>query len=174
VNERTLSRIDAEIAAGDLGKARDRLHGLIATYPNALELRLKLGDVYWQLKYPAMAGRYWYLAEEKTPAMTEACRAFEKSCGNDPLQMLLALKFRGEFETIRDTSAGRSLLALQKQVNDQRRQRIELGRRGREKYGESRFSGAGGKLLLAGCSVGALIALVLMVAGLVAIVQWVF
>ena len=31
--DRTLERIESEIVAGDLGKARDRLHGLMRTYP---------------------------------------------------------------------------------------------------------------------------------------------
>ena len=71
--EETLARIEGEIAAGDLGKARDRLHGLLSTYPADLMLRRKLGDVYWRLQYPEMAGRYWYLVEEKSPQMLEAC-----------------------------------------------------------------------------------------------------
>jgi hypothetical protein len=31
-----------------------------------------------------MAGRYWYLEENKTPEMVKACIEFEKSMGNDP------------------------------------------------------------------------------------------
>ena len=94
--EKTLKAIDADIAVGDFGKARDRLHGLLATYPDDLALRRRLGDVYWRLQHPAMADRYWYLEENKTPDMIVACAAFEQSFGNDPFHILLALKFRGD------------------------------------------------------------------------------
>lgn len=36
--EETLKKVGRDIASGDYGKARDRLHGLIATYPNNLAL----------------------------------------------------------------------------------------------------------------------------------------
>ncbi len=55
----TLKKIEEDILKNDLGKARDRLHGLISTYPNDLELRKKLGEIYFELKHPSMAGRYW-------------------------------------------------------------------------------------------------------------------
>lgn len=35
---KTLKRIEEDIKNDDLGKARDRLHGLISTFPNELEL----------------------------------------------------------------------------------------------------------------------------------------
>ena len=47
-----LKRIYSDIEAGDLGKARDRLHGLLYTYPNDLHIRELLGDVYWRLQFP--------------------------------------------------------------------------------------------------------------------------
>ncbi|WP_315906895.1 DUF6584 family protein, partial [Priestia koreensis] len=34
VSSETLAKIEQDIKSGDLGKARDRLHGLISTYPN--------------------------------------------------------------------------------------------------------------------------------------------
>ncbi|GLV65106.1 hypothetical protein Bmyc01_37750 [Bacillus mycoides] len=49
IPEKTLKRIEKDLKNNNLGKARDRLHGLIATYPNELELRKKLGDIYFTL-----------------------------------------------------------------------------------------------------------------------------
>ncbi|MFC0187145.1 DUF6584 family protein [Fictibacillus aquaticus] len=95
-------RIEHDIANGDLGKARDRLHGLLSTYPNNLKIRRKLGDIYYQLQDPAMAGRYWYLEEEKTPEMTAACEKFERAHGQDPKYMLRALKYNGNHKKIDD------------------------------------------------------------------------
>ena len=36
---KVLKRIEEDIKNDDLGKAGDRLHGLISTFPNELELR---------------------------------------------------------------------------------------------------------------------------------------
>ncbi|PFN98769.1 DNA helicase [Bacillus sp. AFS076308] len=98
--DKTLRKIEEDIKNGDLGKARDRLHGLISTYPDELELRRKLGDIYSSLKYPTMAGRYWYLEEDKTPEMEKACAVFEKSEGNNPYRISRTLKFKGNPEII--------------------------------------------------------------------------
>ncbi|MBJ7986641.1 DUF6584 family protein [Bacillus cereus] len=96
IPEKTLKRIEKDIENNNLGKARDRLHGLIATYPNELALRKKLGDIYFTLQYPEMAGRYWYLEKEKTDVMHAACLQFEQSMGNDSYHIVRALKFKGD------------------------------------------------------------------------------
>ncbi len=115
--ERTLQRVQADIDAGDLGKARDRLHGLIVTYPDDLELRERLARVYRQLQLPEMAGRFWYLAEHKDADMLSACRRFEAQFRNDPLLLLFALKFKGNTEMIRDTYAAQVLLDLDRRAH---------------------------------------------------------
>ena len=51
-----LTRVLEDIHRGDLGKARDRLHGLVARFPDDLSLRTRLAEVYSELKYPRMAG----------------------------------------------------------------------------------------------------------------------
>jgi hypothetical protein len=98
--ELSLERIDADIAAGDLGKARDRLQGLIGSFPNDIALRSRLADVYSQLHYPDMAGCYWYLEEDQTAQIEQALSAFKKRCGGDPWLMLHSIKFRGESEAL--------------------------------------------------------------------------
>jgi hypothetical protein len=174
VNEETLNRIEGDIASGNYGKARDRLHGLIATYPNALTLRRRLGDVYVQLQYPAMAGRYWYLEEDRSPEMDAACRVFEKACSDDPVQMLRALKFRGDFEAIADTFAGRTLLVLQIRAREEQGYTIELGRPGKEKDPHTSQQSRASGWLVVGCFVVVLASLALMVVGLVTVIQWIF
>ena len=170
----TLKKIEADIAAGDYGKARDRLHGLIATYPDDLTLRQKLGDVYWKLQYPAMAGRYWYLEEDKASHMMAACRIFEQSCGLDPLQMLLALKFRGNVENIRDTFAGRALLALQDRAKEGHGCYVQFGERGSKKYRYTSRIESKSKWMIVGCLVALVIALGVMIIGVATIWQWIF
>jgi hypothetical protein len=44
--ETALRRVEEDIARGDLGKARDRLHGLLKDYPDDLALRTRLAEVY--------------------------------------------------------------------------------------------------------------------------------
>ncbi|MEY9969695.1 hypothetical protein ABH966_000057 [Lysinibacillus sp. RC46] len=113
---KTLKGIEEDIKNDDLGKARDRLHGLISTFPNELELRKKLGDIYFELKYPAMAGRYWYLEENKTPLMVHACIEFEKSMGNDINNIARALKYKGDIELLKGMELDPALLYKVKEL----------------------------------------------------------
>lgn len=131
--EKTLRRVEEDVASGDYGKARDRLHGLLRAYPGDLRLRRRLGDIYWALKHPAMAGRYWYLEDETTPEMVRARRAFERATGGDPVEILRALKFKGGLEAISGTSAERKLLAL-KEAAERRGVRVSFGPEGRVGY----------------------------------------
>ncbi len=116
--ESSVEKVDFEIVQGNLAKARDRLLGLIATYPNDLTLRTKLGDVYWKMELPAMAGRYWFLEENKTETMSAACVGFEKSCRGNPLNILRALRFCGSVEKLASDFAGRKLISLQEKCNE--------------------------------------------------------
>jgi hypothetical protein len=110
--QQTLERIQHDIDTGNLSKARDRLHGLISTYPDNLNLRKRLGDVYFRLQMPEMAGRYWYLEEDKNDEMNLACQIFEKSCKGYPLEILRALSFKGSLESIKEEYAGKKIQGL--------------------------------------------------------------
>jgi hypothetical protein len=172
--KQTLNKIERDIASGDYGKARDRLHGLIATYPDNLALRRKLGKVYWQLQYPAMAGRYWYLEEDKSPDMVAACKAFERSCGNSSLQMLLFLKFRGDLESIDSVFARQTLRTLQSQVKEKYGYYITFGKRGAEKYQWTPARKPRDVVVGVACVVAVLVGLGLMLVGLVTVINWLF
>ena len=172
--EQTLARIETEIASGDCGKARDRLHGLVASYPDDLSLRRRLGDVYWKLQYPAMAGRYWYLEEETSPSMDVAREAFERSRGRDPLKLLLALRFRGDLEAIRGAYAGQRLLTLHEEAKARHRHYVDFREQGPKRYREALIEGPPKTVLLIGCVLGVLIAVVLMIAGAIYVVEWAF
>ena len=110
--EQTLERVEREIASGDLAAARDRLLGLLSTYPSDLHLRERLGAVYWRLGDRPMAGRYWYLAENPNDEIRRAIEAFERSCGGDEVQILRCLKFRGDLAELAPGYARRRLEAL--------------------------------------------------------------
>ncbi len=87
----TLKHVEADIAEGNLGKARDRLHGLLFHYPDDLSLRKRLGDVYFQLQYPERAGCYWFLEKHKTEEMQRSVDAYVQSKGGDPMLILKGL-----------------------------------------------------------------------------------
>lgn len=132
--EQTLDQIEHDIQTGDLGKARDRLHGLIVNYPDNLELRKQLGQVYWQLQMPEMAGRYWYLEEHKTEPMLTACKRFEAQFGNDPALILFAIKFKGNVDAIKDTYPGKSLLGLDFRAREKHWWYVVFRKRGSKKF----------------------------------------
>lgn len=112
----TLQSVEHDIQRGDLGKAISRLHGLMTSYPDNLDLRTRLGELYWQLQNPAMAGRYWYLVEAKDDRMQDACTRFEDEFRRDPHHILSALKFKGNADGLRGTYAGRMLDDLERQA----------------------------------------------------------
>ncbi|WP_282032849.1 DUF6584 family protein [Metabacillus indicus] len=154
----TLLKIEEDIKKNDLGKARDRLHGLIATYPNELELRRKLGDIYYALKYPSMAGRYWYLEKNKTPEMQHACIEFEKSMGNNPFQIVRAIKFKGDKEIVKDLEFSENFSPVQKKVTEKLLEEPE----------DSVFD----KLLVVGCLAVLVGTILFAVLGLYSFVEW--
>jgi hypothetical protein len=115
--QETLKKIHQEIENGDLGKARDRLNGLIKSYPDDLSIRKLLGDVYWKMQMPMMAGRYWYLEAVKDENMVMACKCFENHFGNNPDYLLRAIKFKGQLALIQNEYAGIVLLRLNEGAN---------------------------------------------------------
>jgi hypothetical protein len=56
-----LERARADLARGDARKARDRLKGLVATYPEDLEVRRLLAEAYRRDRQFPEAGRWGYL-----------------------------------------------------------------------------------------------------------------
>jgi len=127
----TLDRAAADAERGDLGKARDRLQGLLAAYPSELEIRRRLGELYWRLQYPERAGQYWYLVESESPDMDAAKRAFEARHGADPWLMLDAIGFHGGLDSIEGTYAEVTIRDLAKRAGvTQARLEAALRKRG--------------------------------------------
>jgi hypothetical protein len=171
--EGALQRVTRDIDAGDLGKARDRLHGLIAARPNDLGLRGRLGRVYWDLRHPSMAGRYWYLEEGDSPELLAAVAAFERQCGGNPVLILQALKFKGEVEAIESEFARARLLALADRARREFGYEFRTGdsRRARDSHEREGWSES---LAMAGCVAVAFVAGVLLLVGFVTSVRWIF
>jgi cytochrome c-type biogenesis protein CcmH/NrfG len=106
--EVTLHRAAEELTRGDLAsvlRARQRLAGLVGTYPNRLDLRDKLASVYRLLGDTAQAGRWSYLSEVRDDV---ELRAFEHAY-KTPVARLTALNWTGG-ENAADTETARTRL----------------------------------------------------------------
>lgn len=165
----TLEKVKEDFRRGDFGKASARLHGLIGSYPDHLELRKQLGDAYWNLHMPEMAGRYWYLVENKDGPMLAACRLFEQRFRNDPWEILFALKFRGDAEAIKDDFPGRVLDDLQRRASEKYTFYPDFQKNGLSQYWRKkkrgRRHGIRDLILQFGCLIGALLVMALAIIG---------
>lgn len=71
----TLARVDADLAAGRVPVARERLRGLVSSFPNDLMLRRRLAEAYRLYGEPAEAGRWMYLEQDRDAVETSAFEA---------------------------------------------------------------------------------------------------
>ncbi|MFJ5925304.1 DUF6584 family protein [Kitasatospora sp. NPDC092948] len=87
--EATLARAEADLAAGRVPMARQRLRSLVEHHPTDLTVRHRLAAVYRLYGEPAEAGRWNYLDESADPAETAAFEARYPS----PLRRMIALRW---------------------------------------------------------------------------------
>ena len=88
---RALARAEADVAAGNLWKARDRLDGLLAQRPADQEVLGLLGDVSFRMGDLPAAGRYWFLTERSGADVEQAVAAMYERHGRGPLPLLNVL-----------------------------------------------------------------------------------
>jgi len=116
--EVTLHRAAEELTRGDLAsvlRARQRLAGLVGTYPNRLDLRDKLAAVYRLLGNTVQAGRWSYLSEVRDDVEVLAFEHAYKT----PVARLTALNWVGG-ESAADTDTARTrLMALHRAATEQ-------------------------------------------------------
>lgn len=89
--DQTLARIRDDMARGQVAMARQRLRGLVGSYPRRLDLREQLAELYRRDGLSSQAGRWSYLGAEADPA---ELRAFEREFA-DPVARMRALSWRG-------------------------------------------------------------------------------
>jgi hypothetical protein len=80
-----LAAIRTAIAAGRLEEAKRMIAAVPLNAPPSSELSREIGGLYLDLGFPVMAGRYWYLLEDKSDQMIAACDEFERSLGANPV-----------------------------------------------------------------------------------------
>ncbi|MFJ1778455.1 DUF6584 family protein [Streptomyces anulatus] len=86
----TLARVDADLTAGRVPVARQRLRGLVSSYPHAPEPRRRLAAVYRLYGDAAEAGRWMYLEEDRA---SEETAAFEERYATH-LRRMVAVAWR--------------------------------------------------------------------------------
>ncbi|MEU5633384.1 DUF6584 family protein [Streptomyces rishiriensis] len=104
----TLARVDADLAAGRIPVARQRLRGLISSFPHDLTLRRRLAEVYRRYGDAAEAGRWMFLEEDRDADETAA---FESRYGS-PGSRMKALAWRGPEALAATSFAEKQLLAV--------------------------------------------------------------
>lgn len=104
--EKTLAKVEADLAAGRIPLARQRLRGLVSSFPADLALRVRLAGIYRLFGEPAQAGRWSYLDAGRSP---EEVAAFEARYP-DPADRMRALAWRDP-EAAAETAFARERLA---------------------------------------------------------------
>ncbi len=94
--------------------ARQRLRGLVASFPQDLLLRRRLGEVYRLYGEPTEAGRWMYLEADRDPAETSA---FEERYST-PLRRMRALAWRAPESLAGTAFAAQQLAAVRKAGSD--------------------------------------------------------
>ncbi|MEU7277444.1 DUF6584 family protein [Streptomyces sp. NPDC045431] len=102
----TLARVEADLAVGRVPVARQRLRGLVSSFPNDLALRRRLAEVYRLYGDAAEAGRWMYLEEDRDEAETAAFEARYRTA----LWRMRALAWRGP-ESLAPSAFAREQLA---------------------------------------------------------------
>lgn len=161
----TLARVDADLAAGRVPVARQRLRGLVSSFPNDLMLRRRLAEVYRLYGEPAQAGRWMYLEQDRDAAETSA---FEASY-HTALQRMRALAWQGRESLARTDFAREQLAAVRAACSDAMGRPVDWDTvpSGEDEHSSrSPFANFLGK---AGCLMTALVLLAIWVNGLVAL-----
>lgn len=94
-SEAVIERSRADIEAGQLWKARERLGSYLRTSPAdqpALDL---MGQVLYLMRDLPNAARYWQLTDRTGPDVTEAMAAFEQRHRRNPVAAYRALPTKG-------------------------------------------------------------------------------
>jgi len=93
-----LSRIEKDITNGLKYKSADRIRNWINQHPHELDLRKRLGELYYEGGFLDAAGRYWIFIESDNPEVKRCVDIYRQSVKNSGTQILLDLKYRGSKE----------------------------------------------------------------------------
>ncbi|MDJ0465466.1 DUF6584 family protein [Streptomyces sp. H27-C3] len=168
----TLAQVDADLAACRVPIARQRLRGLVSSFPYDLTLRRRVAEVYRLYGDAAEAGRWMYLEEDRN---AEETAAFEARYGS-PGWRMKALAWHGPEAKAATAFAEGQLIAVRTACAEELGHPVDWDdlasyRDGleREYVAPSEPWTVGGVLAGVGCMVAVLMFLAIWVNGLVAL-----
>ncbi|MFD9461974.1 DUF6584 family protein [Streptomyces sp. NPDC060027] len=161
----TLSQVDADLAAGRVPVARQRLRGLVSSFPDDLMLRRRLAEVYRLYGEPAEAGRWMYLDKDRDASETSA---FEARYRTAP-QRMRALAWHGPESLAQSAFARQQLAAIRAACSDALGHPVDWDTVPSSRETDNRGSTFAGFLAATGCLVAVLAFLAIWVIGLVAL-----
>ncbi len=121
--ELTLRKAAEELRRGDLASvllARQRVAGLVGSFPHRLDLRERLAEVYRVLGQPAQAGRWTYLSDDRD---LDEVLAFERAYHRAEAR-LGALSWQGSPEDAPTETARTRLAALREEARAELRHEL--------------------------------------------------
>ncbi|MGW6548161.1 DUF6584 family protein [Streptomyces massasporeus] len=164
----TLARVEADLATGRVPVARQRLRGLVSSYPNDLPLRRRLAEVYRLYAEPAEAGRWMYLEQDRDEAETAAFEARYRTAQ----QRMRALAWRGPESRAQTVFAREQLAAVRAACSEAVGHAVDWDTKPSGRHEEDREgSPLIGFLAGAGCLAALLAFVAIWVNGLVALVD---
>jgi hypothetical protein len=92
-------RVESDVKAGRLWKARDRLAGVIRTDPINQWALNHLGEIYYRMADLPAAGRVWFLTERAGPEWDAALSAFYERYGRKAGDLVSELRVRAPIES---------------------------------------------------------------------------
>ncbi|MFE2311890.1 DUF6584 family protein [Streptomyces sp. NPDC059441] len=161
----TLARVDADLAAGRVPVARQRLRGLVSSFPNDLMLRRRLAEMYRLYGEPAEAGRWMYLEQDRDASETTA---FEARYRTAP-QRMRALAWHGPESLAQSAFARQQLAAVRAACSEAMGHPVDWDTVPSGRKTDGRRSAFADFLAGAGCLVAVLAFLAIWVNGLVAL-----
>ncbi|MFJ9952403.1 DUF6584 family protein [Kitasatospora sp. NPDC091207] len=168
--ESTLVRVDADLRAGRIPLARQRLRGLVSSYPTDLTVRQRLAEVYRLYGESAEAGRWAYLHADRDPAEAAAFEARHP----DPLDRMEALAWRGPEQSAFTETARARLAELRESASVQAGHPIHWpGVRHQSQHRDhAQGTDHDGSLFCSGLAIAGLVLLGFAALGVVTLVRW--
>lgn len=77
-------------------KAANRLRNVINTYPDSMEARNALAELYYEAGFKDAAGLFWMLTEPTSEQIKECTAIYEATVNHSAIQILKDIKYRGD------------------------------------------------------------------------------
>jgi hypothetical protein len=167
--DQTLARVRGELAAGQTGRARQRLRGLIATFPERLEFRSMLAATYRDEGALDQAGRWSYLDPDADPAEQAAFLAAYP----DPVQRVRKVRWKDGVPVEAAGPVGAARLTELRAAAETATGKPVSWQEPRARY-QPGPEPVGERLLAGGCLTGLVLVLLLAIVGAVVVVRALF